>query len=85
MEIHLSKHAKQQLADRNIPAERVWQVVEHPEQKYNQAIDETVCQSRVIFGEKLYLLRVFVNFTKIPPMIISVYRTSKVSKYWRQG
>ena len=26
--------------------------------------DETVCQSKVNFGIKTYLLRVFINFTK---------------------
>ncbi len=61
----------------------VLEVVKNAEQKYNTEIDETVCQSKVIFGEKTYLLRVFANFTKNPPIVISVYHTSKIKKYWR--
>ncbi len=56
----------------------VLKVVENPAQKYNQEIDETVCQSKVNFDKKKYLLRVFVNFTEKPPVVISVYRTSKI-------
>ena len=63
----------------------VLKVVENPAQKYNQEIDETVCQSKVNFDKKKYLLRVFVNFTEKPPVVISVYRTSKIQKYWRKG
>ena len=83
MELHLSDHAKEQIADRDIPAEMVLEVVKNPAQKYNNDIDETICQSKVSLGEKTYLLRVFVNFTKKPPVVISVYRTSKIKKYWR--
>jgi hypothetical protein len=83
MNFNLSDHAKEQIEDRDIPTEMVLEVVKNPEQKYNTEIDETVCQSKVIFGKQTYLLRVFVNFTKNPPIIISMYRTSKIKKYWR--
>ena len=85
MDIHFSNHAKEQMEDREISFEMVLEVVENPGQKYNQEIDETVCQSKMNFGEKVYLLRVFVNYTESPPIIISVYRTSKIQKYWRKG
>ena len=83
MNINLSNHAKEQIEDREIPVDMVLAVVKNPAQKYFNDIDETVCQSKVIFGEKTYLLRVFVNFAKNPPVVISVYRTSKINKYWR--
>lgn len=83
MDVILSEHAKEQIRDRDIPVSMVWSVVNNPEQKYNNDIDETVCQSKVTFAEKVYLLRVFVNFTKKPAVVISVYRTSKINKYWR--
>ncbi|MBF0353290.1 MAG: DUF4258 domain-containing protein [SAR324 cluster bacterium] len=82
MEIHFSDHAKEQMADRDISEQMVSAVIENPEQRYNRTIDETVCQSRVRCNEKIYLLRIFVNFTKDPPVVISTYRTSKVQKYW---
>lgn len=33
---------------------------------------------------KDYLVRVIVNDTIDPAKVITVYRTSKISKYWRQ-
>lgn len=84
MKPKFSDHAKEQIKDRDIPVEMVLEVVKNPAQKYNNDIDETVCQSKVVWEEKTYLLRVFVNFTKKPPVIISAYRTNKIEKYWRE-
>lgn len=84
MKFKLSDHAKEQMEDREIPPEIVLGVAKNPEQTYNNDIDETVCQPKVTFGEKNYLLRVFVNLTGNPPIIISAYRTSKIKKYWRK-
>jgi len=30
-----------------------------------------------------YLLRVFVDVDRVPPEVVTVYRTSKLPKYWR--
>ena len=30
-----------------------------------------------------YLIRVFVNVAKNPKLIMTVYRTSKIQKYWK--
>ena len=42
-------------------------------------------QSRIVWGEpsKGYLLRVVVDVDRDPPEVVTVYRTSKVEKYWR--
>jgi len=32
---------------------------------------------------KVYLLHVFVDIDREPPEVVTVYRTSKVRKYWR--
>jgi hypothetical protein len=44
-----------------------------------------VYQSRVELGEpsKTYVLRVFVDIDREPPEVVTVYRSSKVQKYWR--
>jgi hypothetical protein len=39
-------------------------------------------QSRVTLAEKPYLLRVMVDETKQPAVVVTVYRTSKIDKYW---
>ncbi len=33
---------------------------------------------------KVYLLRAMVNETANPPVVVTVYRTSKIEKYWSQ-
>jgi hypothetical protein len=32
----------------------------------------------------MYLVRAIIATDKEPPVVITVYRTSKVQKYWRQ-
>jgi hypothetical protein len=39
-------------------------------------------QSRVTPPEKPYLLRVMVDETQQPAVVVTVYRTSKIDKYW---
>jgi hypothetical protein len=63
----------------------VERVLESPEQ--NTAVLENInCyQSRVEISGKQYVLRVLVNETVQPPVVITAYRTSKIRKYWRES
>jgi hypothetical protein len=48
-----------------------------------ETTNRTIHQSRLRFEDgKMYLLRVVVAEDEQPPVIISVYRTSKIEKYW---
>ena len=40
-------------------------------------------QSQVDINEKRYLVRVMVNAAVLPVKVVTVYRTSKISKYWK--
>jgi hypothetical protein len=60
------------------------QVLQAPEQKVPEVDDITCYQSRVEIGGKLNLLRVMVNETANPPVVVTVYRTNKISRYWRK-
>jgi hypothetical protein len=42
-----------------------------------------VLQSRIVVAGKKYLLRVFVDIDRQPAEVVTVYRTSRVAKYWR--
>ncbi len=42
-----------------------------------------VLQSRIALQGKTYLVRVFVDVDRKPPEVMTVYRTSKIEKYWR--
>jgi hypothetical protein len=42
-----------------------------------------VVQARARLDAKLYLIRVFLDVDRDPPEVVTVYRTSRVAKYWR--
>ncbi len=78
-------HALTEMARRNISREDVRKVLATPEQMELIREGRTVYQSRLEMGEplKIYILRVFVDIDRKPPHIVTVYRTSKIEKYWR--
>ena len=84
MSFHLSAHARHELQRRGIPRTMVEAVLAAPEQKVPEHGAILCYQSRVTIDEKLYLLRVMVDETKQPPVVVTVYRTSKIDKYWSQ-
>jgi hypothetical protein len=85
MNFRLSRHAEWEMARRGIPLELVQTVMDGPEQR---VVDESrtgrwIHQSRLRFENgKMYVLRVVVDDEEQPPVIITVYRTSKIEKYW---
>lgn len=40
--------------------------------------------AKVTMDGKVYLLRAMVNETANPAVVVTVYRTSKIEKYWSQ-
>ncbi len=40
-------------------------------------------QSKVDINDKPYLVRVMVNENVTPAKIVTVYRTSKINRYWK--
>ncbi len=84
MRFHFSKHVNEELERRKIPRALMDQVLQAPEQKVPDVDDITCYQSRVEIGGKLNLLRVMVNETVNPPVVVTVYRTNKISRYWRK-
>jgi hypothetical protein len=78
-----SKHVLEELLERKILRESVERVLKSPQQKVPE-VENVVCyQSRVDMNGKEYLLRVMVNETIAPAKVVTVYRTSKITKYWR--
>ncbi|NOT28998.1 MAG: hypothetical protein HOP15_00960 [Planctomycetes bacterium] len=43
-----------------------------------------ILQSRIEFGAgHVYLVRLVLDIDRAPPEIVTVYRTSKLEKYWK--
>lgn len=78
-------HALNEMARRQITEEDVRAVLAEPEQMEMVREGRAVYQSRIEMGNpsKIYLLRVFVDIELVPPFVVTVYRTSKIEKYWR--
>ena len=79
----LSIHVQQEMERRGIPFAVVESVLAAPSQKMPEH-GEVVCyQSKVDINQKTYLVRVMVNEAAKPPKVVTAYRTSKISKYWK--
>ena len=82
---HLTDHARFEMSRRQITEADVAKVLSAPEQTEMVRAGRALYQSRVEIGEplKIYLVRILVDIDRKPPEVVTVYRTSKVEKYWR--
>ncbi len=83
MKFALSNHVQQEMKRRAIPLAVVQSVLAAPQQKVSEHGKVMCYQSRVDINQKAYLVRVMVNESATPPKVVTVYRTSKISKYWK--
>ena len=81
MNFVFSKHSLEQMERRGIRKDTVENVLTKPEQTktYN---GKKVYQSVIKSEDKNYLIRVFVNTKTNPKLVITVYLTSKIKKYY---
>jgi hypothetical protein len=81
----LTDHARMEMARRQISGAEVARVLAVPEQTELVREGRVVYQSRITSGESSqpYVLRVFVDIDREPPEVVTVYRSSKLQKYWR--
>ena len=82
----ISEHALFELKRRAVTEEAVRLVLGSPEQRIDVRPGRAVFQPRVALGEpaRMYLLRELVDVDREPAEVVTVYRTSKILKYWRE-
>lgn len=81
----LSNHAQTEIERRGIPLSLVESVLANPQQIVSEKEGRKAYQSQVEFGGgRIFLLRVIVADDVQPMVVITVYRTSRIEKYWRQ-
>ena len=86
MRFNLSRHAQQEMRRRSIPSALLQSVLETPQQIVPQSGNKRVYQSQLDFGGgTVFLLRAVVDDSSDPATVITVYRTSKIAKYWRNS
>ena len=81
MDFIFSQHDLDQMEARGISKETVENILANPDQILTLE-DLTVFQQVVSKEKPLFLIRVFVNIRKNPNLVVTVYRTSKISKYY---
>jgi hypothetical protein len=81
----LTDHVVEEMRRRQINEAEVAQVLFNPEQVDYVREGRKVFNLRLPAGDdsKIYLFRVFVDIDRKPPEVVTVYRTSKISKYLR--
>jgi len=85
MKFEISRHARNEMNRRGISEDLVLAVLQNPGQIVDEYGNMKAYQS--ITGSetgKNYLVRVIVNDTVEPEKVVTVYKTSKVKKYWRE-
>ena len=84
LKFKLSRHVKEEMDRRSIPLTLLESVLENPQQIVSERGGKKAYQSQLDFGSgKIFLLRAIVDETIDPPIVITTYRTSKITKYWR--
>jgi hypothetical protein len=83
MDFTFSKHVLFEIQRRKLSLDQLKMVTQNPEQIVEVRDKLLAYQSRVRCDSgKSYLLRVIVNVKKNPKLVVTAYKTSKVSKYW---
>jgi len=69
---------------RGIGHKMVLLTVSEPDQTVvdDENLDIIIYQSIIKENEQMFLLRVFVNRSKHPNVVITLYKTTKISKYY---
>ena len=84
MEFRISRHAQEELERRTIPPDLLDAVLQDPQQIVAEYGGKKAYQSQLDFGRgRIFLLRAIVRDDVDPPVVVTVYRTSKIRKYWR--
>ena len=77
----ITDHAREEAERRGIPLDVLQDVMEAPGQIVDAHSERKIYQSKVEIAGKLYVVRAIVENTN-PLIVVTVYRTSKIEKYW---
>ncbi|MCH8831294.1 MAG: DUF4258 domain-containing protein [Chloroflexi bacterium] len=79
-----TNHARAQMVTRDISEAEVLEVLSNTQQTITAGRIRRIIQNRYFDSNqaKEMILRVVVDSSDVGQMIVSVYRTSRISKYW---
>jgi len=77
-----SKHALEQMELRGIDRKTVEKILAKPQQTIIEKGKKIVQSTTPFKAKPKHLIRIFVNTEKNPNVVITVYKTSKIDKYY---
>jgi Domain of unknown function (DUF4258) len=83
MRFRLSRHAQAEIERRSLPMSLPEKVLHAPQQILHEYGGKKAYQSQREFSGKMSLLRAIVADDVDPAIVVTVYRTNKIMKYWR--
>ncbi len=84
MNYRISRHAEEELIIRSISRSVLDQVLGVPDQIIECAGGRSVYQSKILMEGRTFLVRVVLAHDVEPNLVVTVYRTTKIEKYWRE-
>jgi len=79
----LSGHAQEEMQKRNITADEIDIVLQHPQQIVEEKDGKKAYQSLIVKNNRMMMLRLIVDDKVDPAVIVTIYPTTK-ARYWRQ-
>lgn len=83
MNYRFSRHAREEMQRRSLAEGLIDSVLQNPQQIIEERAGRKAYQSQVDFGGKVFLLRVIVVDDVEPAVVVTAYRTSRITTYWR--
>jgi len=84
MKFEISAHALEESNRRGISRDILESVLKNPGQVVDEYGEKKAYQSKIAFGSgKIYLVRVILKEYADHMVVVTVYKTSKIDKYWR--
>jgi hypothetical protein len=83
----LTPHARTQMAARNISEDILRDIVQKPQQRLTISEGRQIYQSQYFdtIDQKPMLMRIVVEPQGENLIVVSVYKTSRIGKYWLEG
>ena len=81
----MTSHARDEADRRGIAISVIESIMKAPQQRFPVRPGRDVVQSRIQFGHRVYLVRVFVDVDREPAEVVTAYRSSKIAKYWENA
>lgn len=79
----ITAHAAFEMKRRGIDEAMLQSVLFEPGQRASVRAGRDVLEARVTIEDKEFVVRAIVDIDRAPAAVVTVYRTTKIRKYWR--